>query len=125
MRCPSDYVAIAGSSHRYKRLPASVSWDQAMAMCEQAGAAAYLLVPDDATELKNLTTIAPPPFWLGLDDLATQGMFVTPKNIPAAFLPWASGEPRRGLDCVRAISATQIATDLCSARHAAICECEP
>ena len=124
LQCPPDYVAIAGSLHRYKRLPA-VSRDQARTQCAQAGAAAYLLVPDDATELRNLATVASPPFWIGLDDQATPGRFVTPKNVPATFLPWASGEPRPGEDCVRASSAIQIATDLCSAKHAAVCECEP
>jgi hypothetical protein len=123
-RCPADYVAVGSSSHRYKQL-AAVSWDQAKAACEQASAAAYLLIPDDAAELQDLATVASPPFWIGLDDLAVRGMFMTVKNAPATFLPWASGEPRSGRDCVRAISPTQIATDTCGNRHAALCECEP
>jgi hypothetical protein len=125
-RCPTDYVAVGSSGHRYKRL-GTVSWDQAQAMCAQASAGSYLLIPDDATELTGLAAIAPPPFWIGLDDLAAQGMFMTVKNVRATFTPWATGEPstRAGADCVRAISATQIATDLCSNRRAAICECEP
>jgi uncharacterized protein (DUF1501 family) len=125
-RCPADHVAVGSSGHRYKRLGA-VTWDQARAMCEQASAATYLLIPDDAAELADLATIASPPFWVGLDDLAAPGTFMTVKNAPAAFTPWATGEPstRSGADCVRATSATQIATDLCSTRRAAICECEP
>jgi hypothetical protein len=124
--CPADFVAVAGSKHRYKRL-AAMSWDQAKVVCEQASTAAYLLVPDDATELDNLAAVASPPFWIGVDDQATPGAFVTPRSAPAPFLPWATGEPstRPGADCVRASSATRIATDLCSARHAAVCECEP
>lgn len=125
-RCPSDHVAVGSSGHRYKRLGA-VSWDQALAMCEQASPAAYLLIPDDAAELADLATIASPPFWIGVDDLAARGMFMTVKDVRAGFLPWAAGEPstRSGADCVRASSATQIATDLCSIKRAAICECEP
>jgi len=121
-----DYVAVGSSGHRYKRLGA-VMWDQARAMCEQASAATYLLIPDDAAELADLATIASPPFWIGLDDLAAPGKFMTVKSVPAMFLPWASGEPsaQLGRDCVRATSATQIATDVCSNRRAAICECEP
>ena len=124
--CPSDYVAIADSRHRYKRL-AAMTWEQARATCAQAGAAAYLLVPDDATELKNLAAVTSPPFWIGLDDHATRGMYVTQKNAPATFLPWASGEPRdrTGEDCVRATSSTQIAIDSCTTRNSAVCECEP
>jgi hypothetical protein len=125
-RCPADYVAVGRSGHRYKRLGA-VSWDQARAMCEQASATTYLLIPDDAAELADLATIASPPFWIGVDDLAARGTFMTVKNVPAMFTPWATGEPstRSGADCVRATSATQIATDLCGNRRAAICECEP
>lgn len=125
-RCPADYVAVGSSGHRYKRL-GMVSWDQARAMCEQASAATYLLIPDDAAELQDLAAIASPPFWIGLDDLAAPGTFMTVKNVQATFTPWATGEPstRSGADCVRATSATQIATDLCSNRRAAICECEP
>jgi hypothetical protein len=123
-RCPMDHVAVGRSGHRYKRLGA-VTWDQARAMCEQASAATYLLIPDDATELADLATIASPPFWIGLDDLAVPGAFMTVKNVPATFTPWASGEPRSGRDCVRANSATTIATDVCSTPRPAICECEP
>lgn len=123
-RCPMDHVAVGSSGHRYKRLGA-VTWDQARAMCEQASATTYLLIPDDATELTDLATIASPPFWIGVDDLAAPGRFMTVKNAPAVFLPWASGEPRSGRDCVRANSATTIATDVCGTARAAICECEP
>ncbi len=124
--CPSDYVAVGSSGHRYKRL-AAVTWDQAQAMCAQASPGTYLLIPDDATELAGLATIASPPFWIGVDDLAAPRTFMTVKNVRAMFLPWASGEPstQSGRDCVRAISATQIATDLCSSKRVAICECEP
>ncbi|HEX3758199.1 MAG TPA: C-type lectin domain-containing protein [Kofleriaceae bacterium] len=125
-RCPSDYVAVGSSGHRYKRL-GTVSWDQARAMCEQASPGTYLLIPDDATELTELAAITTPPFWIGVDDLAAQGKFMTVKNVPATFLPWATGEPSAlaGRDCVRASAATMIATDVCSARRAALCECEP
>lgn len=125
-RCPADYVAVAGSKHRYKRI-ATTSWDLAKTACEQAGAAAYLLVPDDAAELGALAAITSPPFWIGLDDLTARGTFMTARDVPATFLPWAAGEPshRAGADCVRASSASQIAADVCSMRHAAICECEP
>jgi hypothetical protein len=126
-RCPADYVPVGSSGHRYKRLPSTVTWDQARAMCEQASAGTYLLIPDDATELTELAAITAPPFWIGVDDLAAQGKFMTVKNVQATFLPWATGEPSAltGRDCVRASSATAIATDVCSARRAALCECEP
>jgi lectin-like protein len=125
-KCPSGYAAIAGSAHLYKAL-AGVSWDEARMMCALTSKAAYLAVPDDAAELSSLATVATPPFWIGLDDKATSGMFVTQKGAPASFLPWAGGQPNLGAqnDCVAAISPTQIATEKCGVKHAAVCECEP
>jgi hypothetical protein len=125
-KCPSGYAAVAGSAHLYKAL-SGVSWDEARMMCDLTSKSAYLAVPDDATELANLATVATPPFWVGIDDKATSGMFVTQKAAPASFLPWGPGQPNLGPqnDCVVAISATQIATEKCSVKHAAVCECEP
>lgn len=125
-KCPAGYAAVAGSAHLYKAL-AGVSWDEARMMCDQSSRAAYLAIPDDATELANLATVAGPPLWLGLDDKGDEGNFVTQKGAPAVFLPWAPGQPNLGAqnDCVAAISATQIATEKCSVKHAAVCECEP
>jgi hypothetical protein len=124
--CPSGYDPINGSPHRYKLL-AGASWDEAKLMCDRTSTAAYLAVPDDAAELMNLATLATPPFWVGIDDKATDRVYVTQKGVQATFLPWADGQPGTGPqeDCVHAVSATQIATDRCGTRRAAVCECEP
>ena len=70
------------------------------------------------------------PFWVGLDDEAQKGSFVTQKGVAPSFLPWASGEPNNGTPgsprhCVNAVSTTQIATDRCGNSRVAVCECEP
>lgn len=125
--CPSGYASVAGSPHRYKRL-SNVTWDEAKFQCALTSSSAYLAVPDDAGELANLAMVASPLFWIGLDDKATEGTFVTSKAVPASFAPWASGEPDNGPpdeDCVEAVSTTQIATERCGNRRAAVCECEP
>jgi hypothetical protein len=126
--CPSPYAAVAGSAHLYKRLP-NVSWDTAKTDCKLTSASAYLAVPDDATELANLATVAAGlPFWVGIDDVAIKGTFVTQKGVTATFLPWEPGEPDQGnppKECVSAISATQLATDKCGTPLTAVCECEP
>ena len=125
--CPSGYASVAGSPHRYKLLN-NVAWDDARFQCALTSASAYLAVPDDPAELANLAMVATPLFWIGLDDKATEGTFVTQKAVPATFLPWASGEPDNGPpdeDCVEAVSTTQIATERCGNRRAAVCECEP
>lgn len=127
-RCPSPYAAINGSPHVYKAIQ-NVSWDQAKTMCGLTSASAYLAIPDDATELANLATIATVPFWVGIDDQLNQGNFVTVKGAPFPTNSplWAPGEPNTtgGQDCVTAKSATQLATDKCGTRHDAVCECEP
>ena len=126
--CPSPYAQVNGSTHLYKRL-LNTSWDIAAADCKLTSASAYLAVPDNATELTDLAAAAAGlPFWVGIDDLAIKGTFVTQKNAPATFLPWAAGEPNQTnppKECVNAISATQIATEKCSTTHTAVCECEP
>lgn len=129
--CPSPYAPIAGSPHRYKTLT-NIMWDQAKTMCQLTSTAAYLAVPDDAAELANLATIASTPFWVGIDDQANPGMFVTIKVVtfPATSPLWAPGEPNTtgAQDCVEAVtmgSMTLLATDKCGTRHNAVCECEP
>ncbi len=126
-KCPSGYASAAGSAHLYKAL-SGVTWDEARMMCDQTSSAAYLAIPDDATELADLATVASSPFWIGIDDKVDQGTFVTQKGVQAVFLPWAPGEPDStppGQDCVDAVSATQIASDRCGNKQAAVCECEP
>jgi len=126
--CPSPYAAVAGSAHLYKRLP-NTSWDTAKNDCKLTSASAYLAVPDDVTELANLATVAAGlTFWVGIDDVAVKGTFVTQKGATATFLPWGPGEPDQTnppKECVNAISTTQIATEKCGTARPAVCECEP
>lgn len=126
--CPSPYASVAGSAHRYKPLT-NVSWDTAAADCKLTSASAYLAVPDDAAELVNLATAAGGlPFWIGIDDKATPGTFVSQQGGAAPFLPWATGQPDQGpppKQCVEAVSMTEIATEKCGNAHIAVCECEP
>lgn len=123
--CPG-FAPIAGSAHTYKAL-ANVSWDEAVNQCG-AGGAAYLAVPDDATELGNLATLVAAPLWVGIDDKENHGTFVTQKGLPASFLPWAEDQPDQdppAKECVEAVSSTQIATGRCGTKRTAVCECEP
>jgi hypothetical protein len=125
--CPAGYVEVAGSAHRYRAL-LDISWDDARAACKQASADAYLAVPDDATELANLATVATAPFWIGLDDKLAENTFVTQTGVVATFKPWRTGQPDNdppGEDCVSAASATEITDERCGGRQAAVCECEP
>jgi len=124
--CPAGYAAVAGSAHRYKALT-NVSWDTAKTDCKLTSpSSAYLAVPDDLTELMNLATVANTPFWIGIDDQATTGTWVTQKGVTATYLPWLGGQPGPPTEnCVEGVSSTAITTDKCGTRHAAVCECEP
>lgn len=125
--CPASYTEIAGSPHRYRVL-ANVSWDQAATRCRQDSADAYLAIPDDAAELSNLATVASAPFWIGLDDKAAEGTFVTQTGAVATFTPWQMTQPdnrQPGEDCVSAASGTEITDERCGGNQAAVCECEP
>ena len=122
--CPADYAPIAGSAHSYKAIGSS-SWGHAANECKMASLKAYLAVPGDFTELMNLATIASLPFWIGVDDQAIDGEFVTQNGNPATFLPWQSGAPGPSSErCVRVISSTEIETAVCGMSHVAICECD-
>jgi hypothetical protein len=123
--CPAPYASVNGSAHRYKPLT-NVSWDNAASDCKLTSTSAYLAVPDNAAELVDLVTVAAAPSWIGIDDQMNQGTFVTQKGVPATFLPWMGGMPGPPSEsCVRTVSATEITTDKCGTRHAAVCECEP
>jgi hypothetical protein len=73
-------------------------------------------------------TLAGTRIWVGVDDLATEGTFLTVLGMPATFLPWAAGQPDNkppGEDCVHASSATQLYSDeRCGLSARSVCECD-
>jgi hypothetical protein len=124
------FTAIAGQAHRYKLIAATNDWMTQRDGCASAGASSYLAIPDDATELGALDTFAgaTASYWIGVDDMGMEGVFLTVKGATATFLPWATGEPDNAMnsDCVSAITAAaQFQDDKCNTQYAAICECEP
>ena len=133
--CPSGYVALPGltTTHLYKLLTITNDWSQQQAACRLTTQAANLAIPDDATELTALDTFAGgiPTYWIGVDDMATEGTFVTVLNTAQTFLPWDVGQPDNsggagGSDCVEVLTATAKFDDVrCNSNLAAICECIP
>jgi hypothetical protein len=131
--CPMpEFMAVTGQTHLYKKLPSTISWDNAAGSagnCKRSSMSAYLAVPDDPTELASIATVAGgTPFWVGVDDKATQGTFVTQTGMTASFLPWATGQPDQSQPpkrCVEVLSTMEYATDRCGNSHIAVCECEP
>ena len=128
--CPAGYAALPGvtSTHRYRLLTAAAGWTNQRATCGGEPANAYLAIPDDATELQALVTLAAANLWVGISDADDEGMYVTVHDAPAPFLPWSVGEPDNGgnQDCVGALAASaQLETTMCGSQAIAICECEP
>ena len=126
--CAAGYAPVGSSPHLYKRVTDS-SWDTAAHDCKLTGTVAYLAIPDDAAELADIVSVATTtPVWIGVDDKQQRDAFVTQKGAQAQFLPWDQDEPNQdppAKDCVRAVSASKIATDRCGTIHAVVCECEP
>lgn len=130
MGCPGDYTDVAGATagHKYKTVNPGVDWLTAHDACASESSSAYLFIPDDSSELAALGAVVTGEYWIGVDDRTTENTFVNARGQPQTFLPWASGEPRDnmgGKDCVRALNATEFATDKCNFTKQYVCECEP
>jgi len=123
--CPAAYSAIG--SHFYGKLGAA-EWTAQRSACAAAAPGTYLVVPDDATELGAVLALAGADIWVGINDLAVEGSFVTVLNAPAMFLPWGSAQPDNapgGADCVSAHADARYYDDRCTTGRVAVCECAP
>ncbi|HSK01670.1 MAG TPA: lectin-like protein [Kofleriaceae bacterium] len=134
--CPADYMPLAGgpAGHVYKKAPQNQSWTLQFDYCRGTSARAYLAVPNDATELTGLHTLAGGTFWVGINDRNTEGTFIEAETggVWANSVPWAAGQPDnagggQGEDCVAA-TATTISDEGCTGGNSnrpAVCECNP
>ena len=127
--CPSDYMAAGDQGHVYK-LQSNANWDEHQANCSSEGG--YLAIPDDATEQQAILDIAGGnTIWIGVDDMASEGDYVTVKGVPATYLPWAPGEPNNsGGPGSGPANCEQLQDDgfhdfRCNNDAPAVCECEP
>lgn len=131
--CPIGYEDLPGvaNGHKYRLITATDDWNQQRTACTRTTSSAYLAIPDDQTELTALSVKAQQqPYWIGVGDLQTEGMYVTVKSTPQTFLPWAPGEPDNDgpgeEDCVLTLAANSQFDDVrCTRQFRAICECEP
>jgi len=127
--CPVGYATLTGvPNHVYRRIGTSSSWQNQMTACHADGANVYLAVPDNATELQAILTLAGSNVWVGVDDLAIENSFVTVLGGAATFLPWTIGQPDNSgdSDCVQALTGSATYDDKrCSTSAIAVCECEP
>jgi hypothetical protein len=130
--CPAGYNTISNGqgNHKYRLVPSS-DWMAQRTFCAATSATSYLAIPDDATELGAIAVLAAQTrFWVGIDDIANEGVYVNVKGIAQAFLPWEAGAPDNGpppQNCVEGVMGTpeKINDERCNMQQIAVCECEP
>ncbi len=128
--CPATYAAVTGApaDRVYRSISTTGNWETQRTACAADGANAYLVIPDDATELMAINTLLPGDYWVGVTDSAMEGTFLNVKGDPQTFLPWDIGQPNNvnNSDCVKVQGPMRRFNDtLCMTEmHPAICECE-
>lgn len=135
--CPASYATLPGAgTHVYRLLTASAAWATQKGLCSADGSGAYLAVPNNQAELTAImTAINQAHGWVGIDDMATEGTYVTANGgtFSATDPLWDTGQPDNkpfagagGSDCVSGVKATnRLADTKCSESYTAICECDP
>ena len=113
-----SYVTVGGLTSKYKPGGIDLSWPAAKAACEADGA--YLPILDDAAEANN-SIIGD---WVGITDVAVEGVWMTVKGDPAPFEPWEPGEPDGGTteNCGR-LEDNQLESRDCADTRDYSCEC--
>jgi len=125
--CPAGFIQLpGGSAHFYQVDNGPDLYASQRNDCEASAPIAYLAIPDDQTELTGLATLTSQ-FWIGIDDLVTEGTYVTAKGNQATFLPFAPNEPtgNQQQNCLFVDGNAQFHDQQCTANLPAICECEP
>ena len=117
-RTSSAYTSKAGLMNRYREATQNVSWIEARSIC--MGEGADLWVPDTLNEATSLDGD-----WVGITDVATEGVYLTVEGVPATFLPWEPGQPDGGEaeDCVRNNGSTFEDRE-CTDTRDFVCECK-
>lgn len=125
--CPTDFIRSGDSCYRadYTALSADGhSFIDAEALCESQGG--HLVVIDDADEAARIIAFGFPgtDYWIGVSELAQQGVYRTVLNDVAPYLPWDTGEPDSGVDhCAGIRMATGRFYDaVCTSLDDTLCE---
>ncbi|XP_037708400.1 accessory gland protein Acp29AB-like [Drosophila subpulchrella] len=119
-----------GTRYFYIETEVMQNWYTAIETCREMGG--LLASIKDYSELEELDNnlIKPEHYWLGINDLNTEGEYVseaTGKN--ATYLPWRSGQPdnyNKNEDCVHISSLEDLRKSMndlpCSEKHYFICQ---
>jgi hypothetical protein len=107
----------------YKYSSSSVTWDNARQKCELENAA--LVTIDNSYENDFVSKLSSSTFWIGLNDISQEGVFVWESGFTTAYLNWNTQEPNNlhNEDCVHKIASSTLWNDLsCTRRLGYVCE---
>jgi hypothetical protein len=124
-RCAAnpDYTVRGTQANRYREL-VDQAWQEAVDACLADDA--HLAVPDNAAEAAAIA-LPVTAVWIGVDDRAEEGAWMTALGSPATYLPWGMLQPSGGTseNCVELPSDLTFNDLSCvDHRRSAICECE-
>ncbi len=123
-RCASnpDYTVRGTQANRYREV-IDQAWQDGADAC--VADEAHLAVPDTAAEAAALAP-ANGGVWIGVDDRASEGVWMTALGRQASYLPWGTLQPSGGTteNCVELPSDRSFNDLGCTAHRSAICECE-
>lgn len=91
----TSLAQVAYNGHLYSLTPAATTWTGAEAYAASVGG--HLATVNDAAENAFLVSLVAAdenrPYWLGLNDAATEGAYVWSSGETPAFARWHAGEP--------------------------------
>jgi hypothetical protein len=127
LKCPAGYDVVPGApaTSRYRKLTNAATPAKHGSVC--TGEGTHLVVLDSAAETMAIATYANAPtyLWVGVSDAAVETVWLTAKNLPAAYLPWHVGQPDGGIveNCVL-LSGLELHDFTCARSYPSVCECD-
>jgi hypothetical protein len=131
--CPGNYLAIAGSTTRYRQVIMAQTWEAAAADCANDLAGhTHLAVLSSDNERLSINASFLGLAWIGLQDRTTNGTYrwITAENTnnypPLAVPPWGNGQPTGGtdFDCVYLNGTFGLDDERCAVFFPYVCECD-
>jgi len=135
--CAASYTTVGALAHRYRVITGQNDWTAQRNACDADTGTSYLFVPDDQAELTAVLAAAGGDTWVGVNDMANEGTYVTANGgtLAANSALWDGGEPDNGPEmgtgnnnshCVMGKPGTnRLSDDKCQNTYVAVCECEP